>query len=129
MYMTTITTISTSFLALWVIALSVRVIVLRRRAMLHGTVPAEQLERAVRGQANSIEYIPIFLLLLFVGESHKVLPEVLLVLSVLFCMGRVMHGTVFSFMTKKSMLLRAGGTMLTLLSISLLALVNLYYLI
>ena len=125
-----ITIITASLLALWLVILSLRVIK-QRRALGRNTPDAAQeqaLKRAIRGQGNLTEYAPIFLLLLFLAEYHAQAQWFLALVAVLFLAGRLAHGIAFSFM-KSNMLLRVGGTVLTLTSLILLAVANLLMLV
>ena len=126
----TITIITASLLALWLVTLSLRVIRLRRA--LGRNIPdaaqEQALKRAIRGQGNLTEYAPIFLLLLFLAEYHAQAQWFLALVAVLFLAGRLAHGVAFSFM-KSNMLLRVGGMVLTLTSLILLAVANLLMLV
>jgi uncharacterized membrane protein YecN with MAPEG domain len=56
-------------LALWLVVLSLRVIQARRAARVSlGDGGNRALQRAIRGQANFAEYVPIALLLLLILE-------------------------------------------------------------
>jgi len=88
----TITAIYAAVFGLIFIALSVRIIVARRRqSIAFGTQGDPDLERRVRVHANFAEYVPLALLLIFFAEDHGA-PEALihvLCLSLLF--GRIAH--------------------------------------
>ena len=121
--------LTASLLALWLLTLSLRVISLRRAAASNSSDEHQQkLKRAIRGQANLTEYAPVFLLLLFLAESHSDNQLYLAAVAALFVLGRLLHGIVFAYMSH-NMLLRVGGTVLTLTSIALLALGNLLLLL
>ena len=127
-----ITAILTSALALLLFRLSLRVISLRRQNKVSlGDGGHEDLQRAIRGQANCAEYAPIAVLLVLVAElqSPGMLASVpLAVLAAAFLLGRVMHGYAFAA-TAGNITLRVRGMQFTLLSIALLAALNLAILI
>ena len=77
---------------------------------------ADSLNRAVRGHGNLTEYAPIFLILMLVGENMGFSQISLHCYGLPFLAGRLMHGVCFGFL-HRSMLLRVGGTALTLFSL------------
>lgn len=121
-----ITGLYTSLLALVLFALSLRVIALRGGPGLgwlaFGNDRDGLLQRAVRGHANLIEYAPIFILLMLAAELNDSNPLVLHSYGIIFVVARLMHGYCFGFL-QHSMILRAGSTVVTLLSILGLAVV------
>ena len=78
---------------------------------LHGE---QALTRSIRAQGNLIEYAPMFMILMFIAESGGVSSFSLHYYGGTFLLGRLMHGTCMGFM-EKSVVLRSGGTILTLL--------------
>jgi uncharacterized membrane protein YecN with MAPEG domain len=76
----------------------------------------ESLQRAIRGHGNLIEYAPIFLILMLVAEMGGLKETALHSYGIVFLVARLMHGLCFGFL-KHSMILRVGGTTLTLGSI------------
>jgi uncharacterized membrane protein YecN with MAPEG domain len=109
-----------SLLALLLIILSVRIIAFRGMPALKwfafGNDGQESLQRAIRGHGNLIEYAPIFLILMLVAEMGGLKETALHSYGVVFLVARLMHGLCFGFL-KHSMVLRVGGTTLTLGSI------------
>tara|TARA_B100001093_G_C26461910_1_gene856822 strand:+ start:86 stop:475 length:390 start_codon:yes stop_codon:yes gene_type:complete len=109
-----------SLLALIVVILSFRVIALRGIPALKwfafGNDGEESLQRAIRGQGNLIEYAPIFLILMLVAELGGLKENTLHSYGIAFLVARLMHGLCFGFL-KHSMILRFGGSSLTLISI------------
>jgi len=127
-----ITTILVSLLALLLFRLSVRVIALRRKNKVSlGDGGHDDLQRAIRGQANCAEYVPIAVLLVLVAElqsSGALVTVPLAVIAAAFLVGRVLHGYAFAA-TAGNTTLRVRGMQLTLFSIVLLALLNIAALI
>ena len=75
-------------------------------------VDEDTLYRAVRGHGNLIEYAPLFLILMLIAELSGLPSAYLHSSGIIFTIGRLMHGIVFSFM-KPNMILRVGGMILT----------------
>ena len=75
-------------------------------------VDEDTLYRAVRGHGNLIEYAPLFLKLMLIAELNGLASTYLHSSGIIFTLGRLMHGIVFSFM-KPNMILRVGGMILT----------------
>ena len=75
-------------------------------------VDEDTLYRAVRGHGNLIEYAPLFLILMLIAELNGLASTYLHSSGIIFTIGRLMHGIVFSFM-KPNMILRVGGMILT----------------
>ena len=75
-------------------------------------IDPNDLERAIRGHGNLIEYAPFFLILMFVLELSDASVTLLYISGIIFTIGRLMHGIAFSF-TKKNIFLRIGGMSLT----------------
>ena len=75
-------------------------------------VDENTLYRAVRGHGNLIEYAPLFLILMLIAELNGLASTYLHSSGIIFTLGRLMHGIVFSFM-KPNMILRVGGMIFT----------------
>ena len=124
-----ISTIFTSILAIWLLILSARVIALRGVSFLKffsfNNFGEKALSRSVRAQGNFIEYTPFFLILLFIAEFNGLHPHFLYLVSCLFLISRLMHGIGLGFM-RHSPFLRGWGTVLTFVSILLIAMFNVY---
>ena len=75
-------------------------------------IDPNDLERAIRGHGNLIEYAPLFLILMLTLELSDASAILLYIAGILFTIGRLMHGIAFSFM-KKNVFLRIGGMVLT----------------
>ena len=109
-----------SLLALLLVILSLRVIALRGMPALKWFAASndseEALARAIRAHGNLIEYAPIFLILMLVAEMSGLKDNALHSYGTVFVIARLMHGYCFGFL-KHNMVLRVGGTSLTLFSI------------
>lgn len=123
-----ITTLFVSLLAILLFSLSVRVIKLRRSNQVSlGDGGHEDLQRAIRGQANCAEYSPIAILLVLLAELQAAQAWVTIPLAVLaaaFLLGRILHGYAFAA-TAGDITKRVRGMQLTLFPLVLLALLNL----
>ena len=75
-------------------------------------IDPNDLERAIRGHGNLIEYAPLFLILMLALELSDASVTLLYMSGIIFSLGRFMHGIAFSFM-KKNVFLRIGGMALT----------------
>ena len=108
----------TVFLSLFMIVLAVRVLDLRGSPVTkffhkrNREIDPNDLERAIRGHGNLIEYAPLFLILMLALELSDASATLLYMSGIIFTLGRLMHGIAFSFM-KKNVFLRIGGMVLT----------------
>jgi uncharacterized membrane protein YecN with MAPEG domain len=108
----------TVFLSLFMIILAVRVLDLRGSPVTKPfhkrdrKIDPQDLERAIRGHGNLIEYAPLFLILMMTLELSDASKTLLYVCGIIFTLGRLMHGIAFSFM-KKNGYLRIGGMSFT----------------
>ena len=113
-----ITLTFTTILSIFMIILAVRVLDLRGSPVTKSfhkpnrEIDPNDLERAIRGHGNLIEYAPLFLILMLALELGDVSVTLLYVSGIIFTLGRFMHGIAFSFM-KKNVFLRIGGMTLT----------------
>ena len=107
-----------SVLSLFLIVLSFRVLDLRGSPVTkffhkpNREIDPNDLERAIRGHGNLIEYAPLFLILMLALELSDTSVTLLYISGIIFSLGRFMHGIAFSFM-KKNVFLRIGGMVLT----------------
>lgn len=105
-------------LSLFMIVLSFRVLDLRGSPVTkffhkrNREINPNDLERAIRGHGNLIEYAPLFLILMLALELSDASETLLYISGIIFSLGRFMHGIAFSF-TKKNVFLRIGGMALT----------------
>ena len=113
-----VTLLFTVILSVFMIILAVRVLDLRGSPVTkpfhkpYRQIDPKDLERAIRGHGNLIEYAPLFLMLMLALEFSDASKTLLYACGIIFTLGRVMHGTAFSFM-KKNGYLRIGGMSLT----------------
>ena len=91
-------------------------------------VDEDTLYRAVRGHGNLIEYAPLFLILMLIAELNGLASTYLHSSGIIFTIGRLMHGIVFSFM-KPNMILRVGGMILTFTGFIILIISSLIYIL
>ena len=119
-----------SFLAVWLVILSFRVIALRGNPAFKwfsfGNNNEEGLQRAIRAHGNLTEYAPIFLIIMLIAETNGFQASVLHYYGSTFLIGRLIHGISFGFM-KEMLFLRVLGTVLTLvplLGLSILLVIN-----
>ncbi len=113
-----ITLTFTTILAIFMMILAVRVLDLRGSPVTKSfhkpnrEIDPNDLERAIRGHGNLIEYAPLFLILMLTLELSDASVTLLYIAGIIFSLGRLMHGIAFSFM-KKNVFLRIGGMSLT----------------
>ena len=113
-----ITLTFTTILAIFMIILAVRVLDLRGSPVTKSfhkpnrEIDPNDLERAIRGHGNLIEYAPLFLILMLTLELSDASATLLYIAGIIFSLGRLMHGIAFSFM-RNNVFLRIGGMSLT----------------
>jgi uncharacterized protein len=117
-----VTAVFAGLLALWLIFLQSRVIAFRgsRRVSLGDGGHDEGL-RVIRAHGNAAETIPIFLILLGLGEGMGAPGWVVAVLGIVFLAGRVLHGMQF-LLNRRGFTFRMWGMILTLSATGLAAL-------
>ena len=117
-----VTLLFATILSAFMIVLAVRVLDLRGSPVTKSfhkpdrVIDPLELERAIRGHGNLIEYAPLFLILMLLLELTGASETFLYICGTVFTVGRFMHGIAFSFM-KKNGLLRIGGMTLTFLGL------------
>ena len=90
----------------------------------YGKENEEIVHRVVRGHGNFVEYAPLFFIMFFLLEYVET-PEITLhIIAIVFLLGRISHGLLFSFLTFKSIALRTIGMLGTLIAMFLAALIN-----
>ena len=112
-----ITSVYAAILALLLVALSIRVIMARRRAQVavgDGADPA--LARAIRAQANLAEYAPLALLLLLLLELNGAGAIWVHVLGAMLLTGRLIHAWCIS-QADEDFRFRVTGMTLTFLAL------------
>ncbi len=111
----------TALSALWIIWLALRVIRLRwKTATGIGDGGHPDLERAIRVHANAVEIAPLTLLLLLMAALTTARSLEVIVLGILFLLGRVLHGWGLSRSAGPSVG-RASGIILNFLVIAILS--------
>ena len=84
-------------------------------------VPAIKLDRNVRAHGNFSEYVPLFLILLYIFESVDLVSfNYLLIICLVFSYGRVAHAICFAFYDHNPFL-RISGMVSTYLGLALLS--------
>lgn len=80
------------------LALTINVIVLRRRdGVVLGDNDDRVLTKAIRGQANAAEQIPLALLIFALAELQGANAVILMALACVFTLGRAMHALYFAW--------------------------------
>ncbi len=121
-----ITTLSAVALSFILFVLALRVIGFRRSESVSlGDGGKVNLQRAMRGQANLIEYALFATILIFLAELQGGFSIVLAVIAALFVIGRLLHGYAMGF-TENWSFGRYYGTHLTLWPLLALMLLNLW---
>jgi uncharacterized membrane protein YecN with MAPEG domain len=121
-----VTPLYAGLLALWLMVLSLRVIDQRRSARVSlGDGGNPGLQRAIRGQANFCEYVPLALLLLVILELSRFSIYALHAIGIGLVIARVLHGYALSF-TRDFAFGRYWGAVLTFVVIIAEALMCLY---
>lgn len=120
-----ITTLLTSFLALWLLVLSANVIRYRGVSKVSlGDGGDEPLTRRIRAQANLTEYAPVIIAMVGLAEYQGGNTYVVGLFALLFALARLTHGYALSF-SAHSPKGRLFGTAGTFVILALLALHNL----
>lgn len=93
-----VTPLYAAILAVWFVILSLRVTQRRRAAKVSlGEGGDTLLQRAIRGQANFAEYVPLALLLLLVVELSNFSLYVVHALGIALVIARLLHGYAMGF--------------------------------
>ena len=84
-------------------------------------VPAIKLDRNVRAHGNFSEYVPLFLILIYIFESLDIVSfNYLLIICLVFSYGRIAHAICFAFYDYNPFL-RISGMVSTYLGLALLS--------
>ena len=84
-------------------------------------VTENKLERNVRAHGNFSEYVPLFLILLFLTEYLKIIQfKYLIMLCIIFLYGRIAHAVCFAFFDYNPFL-RISGMICTYLVLGILS--------
>jgi uncharacterized membrane protein YecN with MAPEG domain len=93
-----VTPLYAGLLALWLLVLALRVINHRSSTHIYmGDGGNPGLLRAIRGQANFVEYVPLALILLAILELSRFSIYVLHALGITLVIARLLHGYAFAF--------------------------------
>ncbi len=107
------------------LTLTIRTILIRRSLKIAlGDGGDARLNRAIRAHANFCETVPFALLLFFLSEVNSVTHLILHICGGALLLGRILHACAVSSVNEK-IKLRIAGMLLTLTSITALALLNL----
>lgn len=121
-----ITALYASLCALLIVKLSLGVIALRRKHKVRlGDGGVDELQTAIRIQANAIEYIPITLLLILLLEMANVSWWIIHLAGIALLVGRLIHAAGLKNNDVKK---RVLGMQITLYLIIALAVLNIVYL-
>lgn len=123
-----ITTLSVVYLSMLCVMLSFRVIRIRRKEKIAvGDGGNEELMRAMRAQANLVEYSPFALILIACAEVNNVPTIVVGALALLFVIGRTIHPA--GILGTSAFSARVRGMQMTILSMIGLAVLNVVWLL
>jgi len=121
-----VTPLYAGLLALWFVALALRVIHQRRRAGVSlGDGGDASLQRAIRGHANFAEYVPLALIMMAMLELSRTSIYVLHALGATLLVARLLHGYALSF-TAHFRFGRVWGAALTFAVLAIEAILCLY---
>ena len=122
-----LTSVTASFFTLFYLFLSIRIGYLRGSPVMKlifkmdKKVPKNKLERNVRAHGNFSEYVPLFLILLFLTEHQEIITfNYLIILSFIFLYGRIAHAVCFAFFDYNPFL-RISGMLCTYLVLGILS--------
>jgi len=108
----TITPLYAGLLAIWFLALSIRVVQQRGHGVSLGHGDDAVLLRRIRGHGNFAEYVPLILLMMALLELGGLRGWLLHVIGVTLVVARVLHGVALSY-SEKWRFGRFYGTLLT----------------
>ena len=121
-----VTPLYAALLAIWLVVLGLRVTHYRRLAKVSlGDGGNTALQRAIRGQANFAEYVPVALILLLILELSRFSLYLVHALGILLIVARLLHGYALSF-TADFRFGRFWGTVLTFVVLLIEAVLCLY---
>ena len=122
-----LTSLIASFFTLFYLFLSIRVGYLRGSPVMKlifkmdKKVPENKLKRNVRAHGNFSEYVPLFLILLFLTEFLEIISyNYLISLCFIFLYGRIAHAVCFAFFDYNPFL-RISGMISTYFVLSILS--------
>ena len=122
-----LTSVIASFFTLFYLFLSMRIGYLRGSPVMKlifkmdKKVPENKLKRNVRAHGNFSEYVPLFLILLFLTEHLEIITfSYLIILCFIFLYGRIAHAVCFAFFDYNPFL-RISGMLCTYLILGILS--------
>ena len=125
-----ITPLVASLLALFFVRLTWQVIGLRRKHKVSlGTGGHADLEMAIRAHGNFAEYVPLGLVLLACLEFNNAPATLVWVLGILLAAGRIVHALGVTTPSAGASKNRVRGMVLTILTLSSLAVCNIGWLV
>lgn len=114
----TITALYIGLNALLLLALSINVVRQRvRHRVAHGDGGVTEVQRAIRGQGNAAEYMPVALLIIAATEALGAPGFVVHGLGVLFTLGRLAHAATYAL--GAHFRFRQAGTAMTFTTLGL----------
>lgn len=120
-----ITPLYAGLLAIWFLALSVRVVQQRGHGVSLGHGDDAVLLRRIRGHGNFAEYVPLILLMMAMLEYGGMRGWILHVLGATLLLARVLHGVALSY-TQKWKFGRFYGTLLSFILLLVVGLLNIW---
>jgi uncharacterized membrane protein YecN with MAPEG domain len=121
-----VTPLYAGLLALWLLVLAMRVIHYRSASRIYlGDGGNPSLLRAIRGQANFVEYVPLALLLMLILEVSRFSIYVIHALGIVLLVARLLHGYAFAYRAEFKFG-RYWGAILTFIVIAVAAVLCLY---
>lgn len=121
-----ISSLYASILALIFLFLTIRTVALRRKFQVAlGDGENHILKRAIRAQGNFCETVPLALILLILAEINGINPKIIHFCAIILLIGRLSHAFGISQENEK-LKFRIFGMVMTISSILLLALINIF---
>lgn len=120
-----VTPLYAGLLALWYVALSLRVVKQRGHGVSLGDGGDPELLRRIRGHGNFAEYVPLILLMLGLLELSRFPLLLIHALGITLLVARLLHGYALSF-TAQFKFGRFWGTLLTFLVMAVAAVLCVY---
>jgi uncharacterized membrane protein YecN with MAPEG domain len=121
-----VTPLYAGLLALWLLLLAARVIHYRSATHIYlGDGGDTSLLRAIRGQANFVEYVPVALLLMLILEVSRFSIYVIHALGIVLLVARLLHGYAFAY-SAEFKFGRFWGAVLTFVVLGVAAVLCLY---
>jgi len=120
-----VTPLYAGLLALWFVALSVRVVQQRGHGVSLGDGGDTELMRRIRGHANFAEYVPLILVMMGFLELSHFSTLLLHGLGITLVVARLLHGYALSY-TERFKFGRFWGTLLTFILLAVTGVLCIY---